>query len=136
MQENSSYVLKLRKLWLTLGWFWLLIIVTLSLISIPKIAELSILYIDKIEHTISYFVLMFLFSQCYKAKVIRLAYALLFIFLGVSLEFLQGYTVTRQFEYADMLANTSGVILGLILSDSFFNKIIRYLDSMLLRTFF
>ncbi len=136
MQENLSYVLKIRKLWLILGWFWLLIIVTLSLISIPKIAELSIQHVDKIEHSISYFVLMFLFAQCYTAKATRLGYALLFVLLGVSLEFLQGYTATRQFEYADMIANTSGVILGLILSDSFLNKFIRYLDSTLLRTFF
>jgi VanZ family protein len=33
----------------------------------------------------------------------------------VALEFLQGYT-GRYFEYADMVANTTGVVLGLSLS--------------------
>lgn len=126
---NSVYELQHRAVWLRLAWLCLIVIVTLSLISIPKIADLSIKNIDKIEHTISYFVLMFLFAQCYPSTITRGSYALFFILLGVSLEFLQGFTATRQFEYADMIANSAGVILGFMLGDSFLKKIVIYLDN-------
>ena len=38
--------------------------------------------------------------------------ALVFIFMGVALEYIQGFDPNRYFEYADMVANTVGVALG------------------------
>jgi VanZ family protein len=120
-----------RNVWLTLGWAWLFIIIILSLITIPSAVNVPIPYVDKIEHTVSYFVLMFLFGQCYTKLNTRTIYAVIFISIGIILEFLQGLTTTRQFEYADMIANSSGVVLGLILSDSYLQNIIRYIDNKL-----
>lgn len=117
-----------RKFWLLLAWICLCAIFILSLISIPKVATFKVANIDKVEHLISYAVLMFLFSQCYLQTKTRFLYALAFIGMGVLLEVLQGLTPTRQFEYADMIANSSGVAVGWMLSDSYFHRIVIFMD--------
>jgi len=123
--------LKFRTLWLGISWFWLILIIIFSLITLPKTAGYNIPNLDKLEHLFSYFLLMFLFAQCYKTWRIRIIYAVVFISLGVVLEFLQSFTLTRQFEYADMVANTSGVILGLIFSDGYLQKVVINVDNNL-----
>ncbi len=123
--------LQFRAALLTLSWIWLGVIIILSLISIPGSVTVSIPHIDKIEHTFSYFILMFLFGQCYVLTRTRIIYAMFFIALGISLEYLQSLTATRQFEYADMIANTTGVFLGLLLSDSLLQKVVIAVDNKL-----
>lgn len=120
-----------RTIWLTVSWLWLLTVIILSLIAIPKSVDIAIPYLDKVEHVFSYFVLMFLFSQCYTQKKTRVIYAIGFILVGIILEVLQGFTVVRKFEYADMIANTSGVVFGMIMADSFLHKIVIFVDEKL-----
>jgi VanZ family protein len=67
---------------------------------------------DKLEHIGSYGLVMFWFCQLYAARRARLAYALGFVALGVALEFVQGWLGYRDFELADMLADTAGVAFG------------------------
>ncbi len=117
-----------RKFWLIIAWFCLCTIFVLSLISIPKVVIIKVDNIDKVEHLIAYAVLMFLFSQCYLQAKTRLVYAIAFICMGILLEVLQGLTATRQFEYADMIANSTGVVVGWMLSDSYLQKIVIYID--------
>jgi glycopeptide antibiotics resistance protein len=57
---------------------------------------------------------MFLFCQIHAR---RLAYALGFTLMGVTLEFLQGMTGYRSFEVLDMAANTGGVALGWLIGN-------------------
>ena len=120
--------LHFRIFWLTLSWLWLLVIINLSFITIPKSIEFTIPHLDKVEHTFSYFILMFLFAQCYRLNKTRAVYAVIFICIGIMLEILQSFTITRQFEFADMIANSSGVILGLIFGDSYLQKIVIFVD--------
>ncbi|MFV1983246.1 MAG: VanZ family protein [Thiohalomonadales bacterium] len=108
-----------------------MLIIIFSLITLPKTAGYNIPNLDKLEHIFSYFLLMFLFAQCYKIWRIRIIYAVAFISLGVALEILQRFTSTRQFEYADMIANTSGIILGLMFSDGYLRKVVIYVDNTL-----
>ena len=99
-------------------WRWLLAaaIITLSLIHAP--AQMSeIRFADKIGHIGAYTALMLWFAQLYSGKT-RLAYALGFIGMGVALEYLQGMTGYRSFDVFDMLANSTGVVLGLVLARS------------------
>ena len=42
--------------------------------------------------------------------------ALVFIFMGVTLEYLQSFDPNRYFEYADMVANSVGVALGFVVA--------------------
>ena len=124
-------ILHNRTLWLTVSWLWLFVIIILSLITLPQSVEVAIPHIDKIEHAMSYFILMVLFGQCYTQKRTRLIYAVVFICMGIILEYLQNLTATRQFEYADMLANSSGVVLGVVLSESYLGNVIVFIDNKL-----
>lgn len=117
-----------RKLWLGLSWFWLLFIIIFSVITLPKTVGVNIPNLDKLEHAFSYLLLMFLFAQCYTHYKTRIVYAIAFTAVGIVLEIIQSFTATRQFEYADMVANTSGVIAGLILADSYLRKIVLFVD--------
>ncbi|RKZ66893.1 MAG: VanZ family protein, partial [Gammaproteobacteria bacterium] len=39
-----------------------------------------------------------------------------FVIMGVVLEYLQSFDPTRMSEFADMIANSTGVVLGLMLA--------------------
>ncbi|OQR92739.1 hypothetical protein ACHHYP_03303 [Achlya hypogyna] len=82
---------------------------------------------DKIGHAAAYAVLMFWWAQLDSCKP-RLATAL--ILLGVVLEFLQGATGYRSFDFGDMAANATGVILGWAMSCAMPN-VVQLVDAQL-----
>ena len=100
----------MRIIGLGLGWAWAAAIVWLSLTpSPPKVAaEFS----DKLGHFAAYGLLMFWFTRLYVRRAARMAYAALFIAMGIALEFMQGHLGYRTYEVFDMAANTIGVLLG------------------------
>ena len=55
---------------------------------------------------------MFWFCLLYARTQTRLAYAVLWIGMGVSLEYIQGQLGYRTFEVDDMIANAIGVLVG------------------------
>ena len=118
--------------WLSLGCILVGVIIYLSLI--PKPPKLSsIPDIDKIEHLLAYGVLMGWFSQIYLSRVSRIIWAVIFCLMGISLEIIQGLMGHRYFEYADMLANTAGVFLGLWISSRYCVGWLARLDRAMLR---
>ncbi len=116
--------LRLRPLWLAIGWLAVGVVVYLSLTTRPPVGLPSIPYADKLGHTLAYLLLMGGFVQLYRNTGIRLLLAGGFIALGVTLEVLQGAGGVRQFEYADMAANSLGVCLGLALG---WSPLVRFL---------
>jgi len=104
--------LKLRFLWLTIGYALVALVVFLSLTSSPVEMDLSFPYEDKFFHALAYFTLMAWFSQIYHDRFQRNMIAVVFVFMGMTLEYLQGFDPNRYFEYADMVANSIGVALG------------------------
>jgi VanZ family protein len=92
------------------GWLYAAAIVWLSLRTSPP--EPGFEYGDKLEHFLAYAALMFWFAFLYRSGPARLAYALMWIAMGVALEFAQGATSYRSYELADMAANTLGVLAG------------------------
>ena len=104
--------LRFIKLWLALGWLAVGGVIYLSLTSSP--IAISIENGDKLGHFLAYGVIMGWFVQLYQRRLLLTLHALFFIATGVLLEYLQSY-YGRYFEYADMAANTGGVILGLLL---------------------
>ena len=102
---------KLHWLWLVLGWVGILIVVYLSLVPSPP-EPFHTRYSDKIEHALAYGSLMLWFCQGYQRLTQRALVAALLVILGVSIEFLQGLTGYRSCELGDMLANTTGVLVG------------------------
>ena len=55
---------------------------------------------------------MFWFCLLYARRASRIGYALLWIGMGVGLEFAQGQLGYRTYEPFDMVANTLGVLIG------------------------
>ncbi len=105
--------LKYFRLWLVMGWLIVAAVIFLSLITKVPI-NVPIQFSDKVGHVIAYAVLMGWFVQLFRNRGVLLLHAVLLVGMGVGLEFAQEYR-SRHFEYADMAANTVGVLFGLSL---------------------
>ena len=102
--------LRLKELWLAIGYALVATIIFLSLA--PDLPSTNIEQGDKLGHCLAYGTLMFWFCQIYAAPRSRIVHALAFAAMGVALEFAQGMTDYRTFEVLDMVANATGVALG------------------------
>jgi VanZ family protein len=108
--------LKFRVLWLSIGYALVGLVIILSLVSAPADMKMNIPFEDKVYHAFAYFTLMVWFSQIYHDRFRRGVLALLFIFMGILLEYLQSFDPSRFAEYGDMIANASGVASGYALT--------------------
>ncbi len=131
MSKQFTPELKLRLLWLSIGYMLIALVVYLSLTSHPVEIDVEIEYLDKIFHTLAYFTLMFWFAQIYHDKFWRSSYAIFFVLLGVGMEYLQSFDPERFYEFADMLANTAGVMFGLLLALTPAKNILLQIDKKL-----
>ncbi len=113
----------MRRLWLAIGWAIVAAIVYGSVMHSPP--SLGFEQSDKLEHLGGYGLVMFWFCQLYRARRARLGYALAFVALGVTLEFVQRWLGYRSFEVADMVADAAGVALGWGLALRFPNALPR-----------
>lgn len=107
-------ILYLDKIWLAIGWLLVALTVFLSLTPTPP-QVMDFYQSDKLEHFITYTILMLWFAQIY-GRHSYLCLGLSFIAMGVSLELLQGLSGFRTFQYSDILANTTGVLFGWLLA--------------------
>ena len=121
---------KLRKLWLSIGWLLVILVCYLSLVSDPP--TIGALGSDNVAHLLAYGTLMLWFLQLYPISRQPIM-AVGFVAMGILLEFLQGLTGVRSFEYADMLANTGGVMLGWLLGKTRFSAALETLEKHILR---
>lgn len=103
-------------LWLgiwIIGW---LLCVLLSVITPPNIS-VDVSNSDKVGHFLAYGTLSAWAVMLFRRKRTWILSAVALIFLGVAMEFAQGYlTTTRMMDWRDALANTMGVGLGLCVS--------------------
>ncbi|MCH2033835.1 MAG: VanZ family protein [Tenacibaculum sp.] len=93
--------------------------VAIAILSLMKVEKPDVRFsnfdIDKIGHTIAYFVLGFLWLIALHKKGMKFAVILGVTLYGILMEVLQSVlTDYRTFELMDMLANTMGVFLALI----------------------
>jgi len=112
--ENPE--LRFRKIWLAIGYGMIGVVILLSVMSDPPTPDIDLPSIDKLYHTLTYFLLMIWFAQIYHVNKQKYLWALFFIILGVALEYIQNYSPERYFELSDMVANTVGVIVGILLA--------------------
>ncbi|MDH2916829.1 MAG: VanZ family protein [Gallionella sp.] len=117
----------LRSIWLALGWLWVAVVFYLSLMPLPP-EPVSFDGVDKLEHALAYTSLMLWFCQLYVEKRARILLFASFVAMGVGIEILQGMSGYRYFEYADMLANTAGVLIGLGLAHAGMGRILMKLE--------
>ncbi len=88
---------------------------------------------DKIGHLLAYGGLMFWFAMLHPGWLRQLALAIAFSAIGVILEFLQGMSGYRSFEGADMLANSTGVVIGWALALSPLKYLLAGFEKLMLR---
>ena len=105
--------LKLIKLWLVIGWLLIALVWFLSLTSSP-VPDMGIDNGDKLGHFIAYAVLMGWFAQIYTSISKRLLLVFGFILMGVAIEYVQGMTEYRSFQYMDMVEDGLGVLLAFV----------------------
>jgi VanZ family protein len=110
MRFNQNYLL----LW---GIFCVAITIG-SLLPVENLPKSSNLVNDKIQHAAAYFLIGFLALKA--AYGPSRQYGLLFISaaLGIAIEYLQPLS-GRYFEYEDMIANVSGILLAVLIHQAF-----------------
>ncbi len=116
----------LRRAWLALGWIWVLVVFYLSLMPHPP-QPVVFSGADKVEHALAYALLMLWFCQIYLGAE-RVRTSLWLVAMGVGIEFLQRMTGYRAFEYADMLADATGVLAGWALAQTKLGYVLRMLE--------
>jgi len=119
--------LGLHRVWLGLGWLWIVLVCYLSLMPHPP-QPVSFEGVDKLEHLLAYVGLMLWFCQVYISRAARIKLLFGLVAMGVVIEILQGMSGYRYFEYADMLANSSGVLIGLGLAHTRMGRVILLLE--------
>jgi len=117
-----------RKVWLSIGWAWILGIWYLSLSGDVPAINLGVTFTDKILHAGAYGVLMAWFLQLYHRRDSRITCMIAFIGMGGLLEYLQSFTHSRTPEIADMLANAAGILLALVIVRGRLSQILLRLE--------
>jgi len=114
MQENPVH--RYQNFWLAIGYALITLVVYLSVTSNPPDPGIEIPNFDKVGHTLAYFLMMGWFAQIYHVKKQRIIYAISFVALGIALEYVQSFDPARMAEFADMVANASGVVIALLIT--------------------
>jgi VanZ family protein len=121
--------LQLKRAWIALGTLFVLLVIYLSLMPDPP--DLGAPEGLKIDHVLAYAWLMIWFAQVYRAPWNRLSLALALCGMGILLEYLQGMTDYRGFEYSDMVINSSGVAVGFVLAQTPLQNGLKTLEAFL-----
>jgi len=107
----------MKKYWLP--FLWMVIIFILCAIpknDVPHISWLPVPYTDKIVHSVFYIVAALLWCNSFQFKSKFIKVFIICFSYGVLMEILQLYIFTsRSAEVADVVANSVGAIIGLIL---------------------
>jgi len=121
--------LKKPRLWFSIAYVVLALVGVFSLIPSPDIGVS-----DKSLHFITYFMLSAGFSTLVRFNRSMMLVVIGLIGYGVLLEFLQGMTEYRFMETYDMLANSAGVLCGLVVRLSFLPEWFRKIELLLFKT--
>jgi VanZ family protein len=123
---NSNVEWRLTRLWYGCGIALLLLVAVISLVPVSDSGGN-----DKLAHVLIYLVLSSWFSliAARPALLWRVFFGL--IAYGMLMELLQGLTDYRSLEFADALANSVGVTIGLLFHFSPFRRLLMVIDSRL-----
>jgi|TARA_B110000967_G_C18759674_1_gene497131 VanZ family protein len=117
-----------KPLFLRATLIYTLLIVIISLVPIPNLSlpEFKLLELDKLIHLSIYFIMsiMWMRLQSFSDKFFPWKNLLIVFFIASSTEFLQGaLPVGRYSDWADFIANSAGILLGITTYSLFFSKI-------------
>lgn len=125
---NTEVEWRLTRLWYGCGIGLLLVVAVISLVPVSGGGGN-----DKLAHVLIYLVLSSWFSliAARPALLWRVFFGL--IAYGFLMELLQGQTDYRSYEFADAVANSVGVAIGLLFHFSPFRRLLILVDSRLAR---
>ena len=83
---------------------------------------------DKGLHVLAYAVLTGWFACIYDERNWRRRFSVGFIAMGIALECIQPLTGLREFELVDMVANTSGVLVGWMLAPPRVPNVLQWVE--------
>jgi hypothetical protein len=127
---QESMRLKFKKFWLMLGLGSVALVLFLSLA--PDLPDTGVPEGMKVGHVFAYCWLMLWFAQIYRSTTARYRLAITFCLMGIGLEYVQDLTDYRGFEYSDMLIDSAGVGLGLLLCCTGLQNILIRLEAIVL----
>jgi len=129
-QPGLNLTLHYRRLWLILGFFYIGLILAGSLLKVPDI-NTGMNHSDKAVHFLMYFILVGWFVQLYQKSAIRIQILIAAVSLGMLIEYLQGMTAYRSFDFIDEIANSIGALSAFVLARTTFSTILATFDSWL-----
>ena len=129
ISNKTPFELHLRPLWFGLAYAQLLVVAIFSLTSVVPSVGGS----DKLDHFLAYAALSIGFSLIIRQR--KSLWWVLFglISFGISMEYLQGLTGYRYADPKDALANSTGVIVGLLFHFTPLRGVVLKIDSRLHR---
>ncbi len=114
------------RLWRAIGVLMVLVVCVASLA--PSLPPPPGLHGDKVEHFIAYGSLTYWWGMLYPQRTQRWLTCLLFVLMGIGLEFAQRATGYRVLDVFDMAANTVGALLGRMAVETPFGRLLGVLD--------
>jgi hypothetical protein len=118
------------KLWLTVGWLQVCLVIFFSLIPSPVKVQ-GIIGVDKLIHLFTYTFVMLWFGLCYTPGKTYKRLGICLILMGIVLELIQGRTGYRTMSYLDMTANGLGVTSGWLLAKTRLSGALLFMESRL-----
>ncbi|HLU86167.1 MAG TPA: VanZ family protein [Taishania sp.] len=92
-----------------------IVIIAIAFLSLKPIdVEIELYVNDKIGHALAYCVLTFLGGLLVEKRKLFIVALAAFVYSAL-LEYLQGFVPGRMVDWRDLIANASGVIIGVIL---------------------
>lgn len=124
----STLNLRFERLWRGLGLFGLLAGLALSLLPIPP-PPIELAYADKWQHLVGLALMMLYAGMLFPRQRLRAGLGLLLYGLGI--ELLQSLLPWRSAEWLDLLADASGIAVGLLLLNTPLRRLLSLLDALL-----
>ena len=111
-----------------MAWALLALVVWLSLTPSPP--QPPVLVWDKAQHALAYAVLAGWFMQAWERRA-NVLLAIVLLGVGIALEYIQGLTGYRDFDYGDMLADGVGVSVALAVTHTVLGRTLEWIDRMI-----
>ncbi|WP_342316272.1 VanZ family protein [Lysobacter sp. FW306-1B-D06B] len=117
-------------LWVAIWLAMIAVVVATSLLSADDLPPSPFDGFDKVEHFTAYLVLSVYAGMLFAQRRAQSVAAVALIALGVGLEFAQGaLTVSRMADSADALANSLGVLAGLMLAPTPVSQLLLWVEN-------
>jgi len=124
--QSTQADLKLHQAWIILGYVMLVIVAVLSLTPAPDVGTS-----DKVQHLVTYLILSGWFCLIKKNDQSLILIVIGLIIFGVILEYAQGFVGYRVADSQDALANSLGVLIGILFRFTPLKTMLYSFDEML-----